>query len=162
MIAEQLANESQQQHRRYFELYGPAPVAGDRLRTVSDYIRDVSHEVYHVRQTVITSAFSTAVVAQYATATTDDHILLANAANFSDTAARAADTSSRVITEGAQAIASQANSEAAHVGAIPDPDSPAGLGAVLAIIAEHQAKSATTVEQSAATIVAAGQRAAAG
>lgn len=58
---EQLANESQEQHRRYHELFGTSPVRGDGLRDIANYSRDVARQAREIRQGVLALNFSTAV-----------------------------------------------------------------------------------------------------
>lgn len=58
---EALAEESQQQHVRYHQLYGTSPVRGDGLRAVARLSRDVARQAQDVRQRVLELNFSTAV-----------------------------------------------------------------------------------------------------
>ena len=58
---ELLAMESQEQHRRYHELFGLNPVGGDGLRDIAHRARELSQREREVRQGVITLNFSTAV-----------------------------------------------------------------------------------------------------
>lgn len=59
---EALAMESQEQHRRYHELYGQNPVGGDGLREIANLSRAVAAEVRELRQDVIALDFSTQVL----------------------------------------------------------------------------------------------------
>ena len=58
---ELLAMESQEQHRRYHELFGLNPVGGDGLRDIARRARELSQREREVRQGVINLDFSTAV-----------------------------------------------------------------------------------------------------
>lgn len=58
---ELLAMESQEQHRRYHELFGLNPVRGDGLRDLARYSREVAQREREVRQGVINLHFSTEV-----------------------------------------------------------------------------------------------------
>ena len=58
---ELLAMESQEQHRRYHELFGLNPVGGDGLRDIARRARELSQREREVRQGVINLHFSTAV-----------------------------------------------------------------------------------------------------
>ncbi|MEN4449116.1 MAG: hypothetical protein EKK51_09715 [Mycolicibacterium sp.] len=58
---ELLAEESQQQHLRYHQLYGTSPVRGDGLRDVARLSREVARQAVEVRQGVLNLNFSTAV-----------------------------------------------------------------------------------------------------
>lgn len=59
---EALAMESQDQHRRYYELFGQNPVRGDGLRDIANLSRTVAAEIRQVREQVIALNFSTAVL----------------------------------------------------------------------------------------------------
>lgn len=59
---EAVAMESQEQHRRYHELYGQNPVRGDGLRDIANLSRAVAAEVRELRQDVIALDFSTQVL----------------------------------------------------------------------------------------------------
>jgi hypothetical protein len=82
-------------------------------------------------------------------------------ATTTDVAARVTDSSARINIDGANAITNHAASEADAISTVPDPDSPEGLATTLGIIADHQSKSAATVQQSAAAESALSQQAAA-
>lgn len=58
---EALAEESQQQHLRYHQLYGTNPVRGDGLREVARLSREVGRQAREVRQGVLDLNFSTEV-----------------------------------------------------------------------------------------------------
>lgn len=58
---ELLAEESQQQHLRYHQLYGTSPVRGDGLRDVARLSREVALRAIEVRQGVLNLNFSTQV-----------------------------------------------------------------------------------------------------
>ena len=56
-----LIMESQEQHRRYYELFGTNPVRGDGLRELAAYSREVAKQTRDIRQGVLALNFSTAV-----------------------------------------------------------------------------------------------------
>jgi hypothetical protein len=58
---EALIEQSQDQHRRYLELFGTNPVRGEGLREVRDQCRAVAEQARDLRQQVIDLNFSTAV-----------------------------------------------------------------------------------------------------
>jgi hypothetical protein len=58
---EALAEESQQQHLRYHQLFGTNPVRGDGLREVARLSREVGRQAREVRQGVLNLNFSTEV-----------------------------------------------------------------------------------------------------
>ena len=58
---EALAMQSQEQHRRYHELYGTSPVRGDGLREIAAYSREVGRRERDLRQQIINLHFSTEV-----------------------------------------------------------------------------------------------------
>jgi hypothetical protein len=58
---EALCEQSQEQHRRYLELFGTNPVRGDGLREVRDQCRVLAEQARTLRQNVIDLDFSTAV-----------------------------------------------------------------------------------------------------
>lgn len=58
---EQLAIQSQEQHRRYHELFGTNPVRGDGLRQLGAYSREVGKQARDIREGVLALDFSTAV-----------------------------------------------------------------------------------------------------
>lgn len=58
---EALVAESQQQHRRYHELFGTSPVRGDGLREIARYSREVASRERQIREGVIALRFSTEV-----------------------------------------------------------------------------------------------------
>ncbi|WP_304118925.1 hypothetical protein [Mycolicibacterium bacteremicum] len=58
---EMLAEQSQQQHVQYHQLYGTSPVRGDGLREIARLSREVGEQVRTVRQGVLNLNFSTAV-----------------------------------------------------------------------------------------------------
>ena len=57
-----LIQESQDQHRRYYELFGHDPVRGDGLREVGELARQCAEQAREIRQRVLDSNFSTAVL----------------------------------------------------------------------------------------------------
>ncbi|KEF94848.1 hypothetical protein BRW65_26835 [Mycobacterium paraffinicum] len=57
-----LVQESQDQHRRYYELFGHNPVRGDGLREVGELSRQCAEQAREIRQQVLDSNFSTAVL----------------------------------------------------------------------------------------------------
>lgn len=160
-MAMQLAAASQEQHRRYHELFGTNPATGDGWRDLSAHLRDVSEQIGAARDTVIATHFSTTVMPNYTAATRADTQPFDRAATTTDTAAHVTDASARINIDGANAITRHATSEASAISAVPDPDSPAGLATILGIIADHQAKSAATVAQAATAETALGEQAAA-
>ncbi len=58
---EALAMESQQQHRRFHELFGLSPVPGDGLREIARYSHEVARRERDIRAGVIALHFSTEV-----------------------------------------------------------------------------------------------------
>jgi hypothetical protein len=156
---EQLVNASQQQHQRYFELYGTDPAGGEGLRAQSTSIRGLAHTLADTRQEVIASNFSTEVIPRFAEATQADLARLNHTATVIDAAARTADESSRLNIEGARTVAGHAQSELARASSVPDPDSPAGQATILAIVTHYQTRSVETVETSARAQQAVGQQA---
>jgi hypothetical protein len=159
---DQLVADSQMQHQRYLELYGPDPANGGALEELSTRARQLSHDVVDARGHVVALQFSTAVTAPFASATAGDHQPLTATAQAALAAAKAADTSAQVNRRGAADIAGNAREEASQIEAVPDADSPEGQAAILAIISQHQSNAAQTVTASTAAEQAAGQQAAAG
>jgi hypothetical protein len=159
---EELAAASQEQHRRYHELFGLGPVSGDGMRGAAAHVRDIGQQVKQTRDSVLATNFSTAVMATYGPATRGDHTPFEATATMASMAASATDTSAQVIVRGANSIADNARTEAAEIAAVPDPDSPEGQLAILSIIGHHQSESARTVTSSAAEQQALAQRLAAG
>lgn len=158
---EQLEMLSQEQHRRYFDLFGSTPVDGGGFGDLSSYARTLSQGTNDTRAQIIGARFSTAVVASYSVATQADHLVLDATARSHGTWASITDESRRINFEGARAIDANARLEASEVGAIPDPNSPAGQAQILSRINDHQAKAAALVEQAATAEQALGARAAA-
>lgn len=156
---EQLVLASQEQHRRYLELFATNPVSGDGLRDLASHIRTVSQIAQGIRREVIGLDFSTEVIAPYTAATEPDHLPLDKAAAVFEVAASVADTSTQINVDGARAIASNAQSETSQVSAVADPESPAGTAAIVAIIERHQAEAAAIVQKSSLGEQIAGQRA---
>lgn len=159
-LALQLAQASQDQHRRYYELFGSAPVSGDGWQDVAARIRAVAHAVDDLHTAVVSSNFSTTVLPNYVAATRTDTVPFTRGAEAADVFSGVTDSSAKVNVDGANAIADNASAEAAEIAAIPNPDSPAGLAAILGIINQHQARSVAIVTQSAAAEQALGQQAA--
>ena len=89
-----------------------------------------------------------------------DHVPLDNTAAAADAAGAATDTSAQTNVNGANDVAAHSQAEAAEIAAVPDPQSPAGQAAILAIIERYQGQSAGTVQTSATAEQAAGQQAA--
>jgi hypothetical protein len=56
-----LIEQSQDQHRRYHELFGTNPVRGDGLRDVHNDCRQVAQQARDTRQDVLNLNFSTEV-----------------------------------------------------------------------------------------------------
>ena len=54
--------ESQDQHRRYYELFGHSPVSGDGLRDLAVQSRLCAEQARGIRNEVLASNFSTAVL----------------------------------------------------------------------------------------------------
>ena len=96
----------------------------------------------------------------FAQATGLDNIPLDNLGGTADLGADATDNSADVNVNGANDVAANAAAEAQEIAAVPDPQSPAGQAAIMAIIEKYHAKSAGTVEGSAATEQANGSHAA--
>ncbi len=61
-LIDALAMQSQQQHRRYHELFGTAPVPGDRLYELARESQVLAEEISALRQQVIALDFSTEVL----------------------------------------------------------------------------------------------------
>ncbi|WP_241474141.1 hypothetical protein [Mycolicibacterium neoaurum] len=159
-LALQLAQASQDQHRRYRELFGSAPVSGEGWQQVATRIRGVAQEVEDLRTSVVASDFSTTVVPSYAAATRTDAVPFTRSAEAADVFSGVTDSSATINVDGANAIAANASSEASEVAAVPNPDSAEGLATILGIIEKHQARAADIVAQSAAAVQALGQKAA--
>lgn len=159
MNAAQLEAWSQQQHGQYLALFGSDPVDGSGFQDQCRVAEQVTRHVQDTRAGILRLQFSTAVTAAYASATSTDHVPLAGAAAALGVFASVAEESRRINLDGAEAIAANARSEAAAVGAVPDPDSPAGLTQILSYIGEHQARAVAIVERAAAAAQAAGARA---
>lgn len=157
---DQLVADSQMQHQRYLDLFGSSPATGEAFDDLSAHARQLSHDVVDARGQVVALQFSTAVEASYGSATAEDHQPLNVAAQATKAAAQAADTSAQINRRGVADISGNAREELAQIGAVPDPDSPEGQAAILAIIGQRQAKSSQTVTDSAAAEQAAGQQAA--
>lgn len=98
----------------------------------------------------------------YAQTTGLDHIPLDILGGRAGIAADVTDASADLNINGANAVAGNAEAEAREIAAVPDPQSPAGQAAILAIIQRYQSQSAGTVESSAATEQANGGQAAGG
>jgi hypothetical protein len=73
----------------------------------------------------------------YAQRTGNDHVPLDTFGDAADAAGGAADTSAQTNVDGANDVASNAAAEAAEIGAVPAPQSPAGQAAILDIIASE-------------------------
>lgn len=158
---QKLINDSQQQHQRYFELYGAQPANGDGFRELADSTRQLVEQIIDTRGDVQALKFSTAVEGLFDAATADDHRPVITSLHVSQAAATATDTSAQVNRDGALAVLESWQGEINKIQAIPDPDSPEGQAAILNIIADHQTRSAGTVADSAAAQRAAGAQAAA-
>lgn len=98
----------------------------------------------------------------YGQATRNDHKPADAFGAAANTGADATDASADVNVTGANNVAGNSSAEAAEIAAVPDPQSPAGQAAILAIIEKYQAKSAGTVQSSATTEQAHGSHAADG
>lgn len=157
---DQLVLDSQKQHQAYYELFGTNPVRGDGLRELGNYTRGVGQQERTVRDGAIALNFSNAVSGPYIQATGWDNLPLDGAAGGADVAADAVDTSADVNVNGANDVSSNAAAEASEIAAVPDPESPAGQAAIVAIIEKYHGKSTATVEGSSATEQAAGTQAA--
>lgn len=96
----------------------------------------------------------------YGQATATDNLPLDNLGSTADLSADATDNSVNVNVTGANDVAANAAAEAQEIAAVPDPQSPAGQAAILAIIEKYHGKSTGTVESSAATEQANGSQAA--
>jgi hypothetical protein len=157
-----LEEQSQQQHRRFYELFGADPAAGEGFTDVSNLGWQVGEQAQEARSGVINSNFSTAVIPALAGATSGDHHPFNEHARTATTAAKVSDASAQVNTRGAAAVLANSRNEAAQFAAIPDRDSPEGMITALNTISSNQAKSLGTVKQSAATEQQLGQQAAQG
>jgi hypothetical protein len=58
---EALAQESQEQHQRYYDLFGTNPVRGDGLREIAAYSHELGKQARDIRAQVLALNFSTAV-----------------------------------------------------------------------------------------------------
>lgn len=96
----------------------------------------------------------------YGQATRNDHKPLDAFGTSANAGADATDASADVNVTGANNVAGNSSAEAKEIASVPDPQSPAGQAAILAIIEKYQAKSAGTVESSANTEQAHGSHAA--
>ncbi|MBI2699706.1 MULTISPECIES: hypothetical protein [Mycobacterium] len=56
-----LVAASQEQHRRYYELFGANPVRGDGLRELAAFSHDVGQQARDIREQVLALHFSTAI-----------------------------------------------------------------------------------------------------
>ncbi len=159
--AEQLALESQRVYRDYFGQFGTNPVTGDPFRDLAGLLRLLRSTVEGLRGDVAASRFSDTVIPEFLRATASDAGPLDNAIAAAYASARAVDDSVRTNIDGADAIAGISRREAAEIAAVPDPDSPAGQAAILAIIEKYQGQAAQTMTGAATAQQNAGQRAAA-
>ncbi|WP_197499676.1 hypothetical protein [Mycobacterium sp. 1245852.3] len=157
---EQLIVESQEQYRRYYELYGARPVTGTGFLELARVARSLSQNVQDAREGIRALRFSSAVIDTYSAATAADHQPLEAAARAGHVAAHAADGSAEINVTGAADILGIAREETAQIAAVPDPDSAEGQTAIVAIISKHQSKAAQTLAESAAKQQALGQQAA--
>jgi len=57
-----LVQESQEQHRRYYELFGHSPASGDGLRDLGVQSKACAEQARDIRQEVLASNFSTEVL----------------------------------------------------------------------------------------------------
>lgn len=154
-----LVEASQEQYRRYLAMFGANPESGHRLRDLSSDIRsNIIAGIHDVREGVIRPAFSDAVLRAYIPSTSADHVPFERAAKMLDASAEAADTSRQINVDGAAKIFANSRMEAAEIEAVPDPDSPTGQAAILGIVSKYQARSASTMEESAAAEQAAGMK----
>src|ERR1700754_144912 len=96
----------------------------------------------------------------YGIATRGDHLPLDLFGGAAGAGGAATDHSADVNINGSNDIAANAEAEAREIAAVPDPQSPAGQAAILAIIQKYQARSAGTVEGAAADQQTNGARAA--
>lgn len=96
----------------------------------------------------------------YAQTTGLDHIPLDIFGGRAGIGADVTDASADLNVAGSNSVAGNAAAEAKEIAAVPDPQSPAGQAAILAIIQRYQGKSAGTVESSTATEQANGAQAA--
>lgn len=158
---DQVVDESQLQHQRYLDLFGPSPAGGEGFRQLSDSARQLAEQVNDIRDEVQALRFSTEVVGQYEHATASDDRPVTTTAHITQIAAHSTDSSAEVIRQGLSTILANSNSEINQVSAVPDRDSPEGQTAILNILAEHQARSVQTVTSSAAAQQANGAQAAA-
>lgn len=96
----------------------------------------------------------------YTSTTATDDAPATDFGNSADNGAAVTDNSADVNVNGANSVAGWSAAEAAEIAAVPDPQSPAGQAAIMAIIEKYQGKSAGTVEGSAASEQASGDKAA--
>ena len=96
----------------------------------------------------------------FGTTTANDDAPMNNFGGTADNGAAVTDSSADVNVAGANDVAANARAEAQEIAAVPDPQSPAGQAAILAIIEKYHGKSSGTVEGSAATEQANGSQAA--
>jgi len=96
----------------------------------------------------------------YAQVTGHDHLPLDGFGGAAGAGGAATDHSADVNVNGGNDVAANAEAEAREIAAVPDPQSPAGQAAILAIIQKYQGRSAGTVEGASATEQANGTQAA--
>lgn len=154
--------ESQEQHRRYHGLFGHNPAGGEGLRDLGTYSRGVGRQAAGVRDGVMRLDFSTNVTGPFAQHTTWDTVPLDGFGGAAIHGGIAADGSAQNNIDGGNAVAGNADAEAAEIAAVPDPDSPAGKAAILAIIQKYQSQSSGTVADTSASEQANGAQAATG
>ncbi|MEY8019142.1 hypothetical protein [Mycobacterium servetii] len=154
--------ESQEQHRRYHGLFGHNPAGGDGLRDLGTYSRSVGKQATSVRDGVMRLDFSTNVMGPFAQETGWDHLPLDGFGGAAGRGGIAADGSAQNNVDGGNAVAGNADAEAAEIAAVPDPNSPAGKASILAIIQKYQSQSSGTVADTSASEQANGAQAATG
>jgi hypothetical protein len=152
--------QSQQQHQRFYNLFGANPATGEGFTDVGNLGRQVGDQSQQARSGVVGSNFSASVVPALAGATTTDHVPFTDYARTAATASEVSDASARVNIRGAADVLANSRNESAQFAAIPDRNSPEGMLAALNTISNNQAKSLDTVQQSATTEQQLGQRAA--
>ena len=157
-----LEEQSQQQHQRFYDLFGAEPATGQGFTDVSDLGRQVGQQVQEARSEVIRSNFSTSVIPTLARATTTDHVPFTDHARTAATAAEVSDASAQVNIRGAAAVLANSRNESAQFAAIPDRNSPEGIMQALNTINRHQSQSLDTVRESAAEEQKLGHKAAGG
>lgn len=160
MSIEALVQESQNLHARKYDLFGKTPVRGDGFRDLGLTSKRLGDETQRVRGDTMALDFSTKVGGGYGRFTGGDHLPVFNFGISADKGGDAADVSADINQRGAADVAAASQAEIDEIAAVPDPQSPEGKAAILAIIAKYHGKSDGTVENSAAAEQSNGAKAA--